>query len=387
MANFANNIVDDIYDAIANARHDKLINLLDESNAAFNGVNTNAVFRIRGFILSSFKDLGLTDGALPFVLEELESGQHPYLVAGAARALRGRKVPLEEASEYLVKALVNISHKDDSVSFEDLLPNTANKKQTTAFDEIIETICWYGPHARAVITSLEQLLNAGPAYFNETKKKKITLALSLIQQNEKSSATEDCCDGPTRDLSYHRFKRKNKPGLDEVRLEDHNGHLLSYRDFFNGKPTVVLFFYSRCDNPGKCSLSVSRLAQLQAMFAQKGLEEKLQLAAITYDPHYDEPHILQNYCAARRLSLGDSARAFRVVKGFDELKDYFRLGVNYVASIVNKHKIELYLTDSDGNVQHSFTRLQWKNDAVVQKLEGLLKPHRARSFIKAIPHN
>src|SRR5688572_11253037 len=202
MANLANNIVDDIYDAIANARHDKLIDLLDERHVAFNGVATNEVFRVRGFILSSFKDISLTDEALPFVLEELESGQHPYVIAGAARALRGRSAPLEHTTEYLAKALINITHKDDSISFDDLLPNTANKKQTTAFDEIIETICWYGPHARAMITPLEQLLHAGPAYFNETKKKKITLALSLIQQNEKSPPKEDCCDGPAHDLSY-----------------------------------------------------------------------------------------------------------------------------------------------------------------------------------------
>lgn len=372
MTGLVSNINDHVNNAIAHANHAQLIALLDEGHAAYYGKSANEVVRIRGYILSSFKDIGLRDEAIPFVLQELESGKHAYLVAAAARALRGRAVPLSQACRYFMESLNNIAHSDDAVSFDDILPNNARKNQTSAFDEIMETIQWYGPHAQSLIQPLEQMLYSGPAHFNQSNKKKIANTINVLTAL-KPSHTDNCCD-EVSDLSYSRVKKIRTSDLAHVQMEDQDQNLLSYCDYFQGKPTVTVFFYTRCENPSKCSLSVSKMGQLQKMLQQKGLDEQVKLAAITYDAVYDDPVILRNYCANRKLTLGDDVRAFRVTSGFDELKNYFRLGVNYVASVVNSHKIELYITDKDGNVRHSFTRVQWDNDAVIKKLESLLKP-------------
>ena len=40
---------------------------------------------------------------------------------------------------------------------------------------------------------------------------------------------------------------------------------MTFKDFFHGQPSIVVFFYTRCDNPMKCSLTVAKLARVQAI--------------------------------------------------------------------------------------------------------------------------
>ena len=47
-----------------------------------------AIVRMRGWVLLAMARAGVSDAALVFVLEELDTGIDPYLVAAAARALR-----------------------------------------------------------------------------------------------------------------------------------------------------------------------------------------------------------------------------------------------------------------------------------------------------------
>jgi protein SCO1 len=64
----------------------------------------------------------LPDAALPYVLEELENGRDAYLVAGAARALRGLDTPTSRVVPFLFKAVENIRHIDDALTFESYKP-------------------------------------------------------------------------------------------------------------------------------------------------------------------------------------------------------------------------------------------------------------------------
>src|SRR5437016_4842919 len=71
--------------------------LLPEQAPLYAGRGANAAARLRGYFLAAFERLGLPDVALPYVLDELESGIEAYPVAGAARALRGLPRPDERA--------------------------------------------------------------------------------------------------------------------------------------------------------------------------------------------------------------------------------------------------------------------------------------------------
>src|SRR3989442_13246527 len=68
---------------------DALVGLLPEQSPIYVDRGTNEAERLRGYLLASFELIGLPAAAMPFVLEELESGHNPYAVAAAAKAVRG----------------------------------------------------------------------------------------------------------------------------------------------------------------------------------------------------------------------------------------------------------------------------------------------------------
>src|SRR5262249_33614141 len=108
--------------------------------------------------------------------------------------------------------------------------------------------------------------------------------------------------------------------LDDVVLQDQDGHSARFADWFHGRPAVVTFFYTRCDNPNKCSLTVTRLAQLQALARERGRQHTFRIAAVTYDPAFDLPDRLRRYGADRGLVFDDDACCLRATDGFERLR-------------------------------------------------------------------
>ena len=134
----------------------------------------------------------------------------------------------------------------------------------------------------------------------------------------------------------------------------------------------MAFFYTRCDNPYKCSLTITKLAALQDRFAQRGIADAVTIAAITYDPAFDVPERLRRYGTDRGVRFGERTRFFRVTSGFADFRRRFDLGVNYGPSTVNRHRIEVHVLDAEGRVAASFTRRQWEVDKVADAVQHLL---------------
>jgi hypothetical protein len=107
----------------------------------------NPPSRMRGYLLAAFENAGLPEEALPYVFEELESGRDAYLVAAAAKALRGRDSRRADAVPFLLKAIENIKYADDAVSFDSYRPSWPPLGHTTALQEIAATITWLGSEA------------------------------------------------------------------------------------------------------------------------------------------------------------------------------------------------------------------------------------------------
>jgi protein SCO1 len=149
---------------------------------------------------------------------------------------------------------------------------------------------------------------------------------------------------------------------------------VAFDEFFTGRPAVVAFFYTRCDNPRKCSLTVTKLAALQRSIEEQGQDGAVRIAAITYDPAFDLPHRLRLYGADRGVRFGEHVRFFRVPSGFDEVRRRLDLGVNYGAATVNRHRTELFVLNAQGRVAAAFARVQWDVDAVLDVLAGLAGP-------------
>ena len=97
---------------------DDLVNLLPEQSPIYRGRPTGDAERLRGYVLASFEQTGLPEFAMAFVLEELESGHTPYLIAAAAKAARGAQTVPAHIVPLLLDAIERVRQSDDVVCFD-----------------------------------------------------------------------------------------------------------------------------------------------------------------------------------------------------------------------------------------------------------------------------
>ncbi len=316
-----------LVDASANApaREALLLSWLDEASPLYRDRGTRQVHRMRGYVFAAMGRHGTPRSALPYVLEELENGREAYIVAAAARAVRGLKAPAPELASYLHTALSNIRSRDDALTFEAYQTSGHLAHFTTARAEIEESLRALAP----------------------------------------SDASDACCRLPSA-RSMEGSGRCTATALRKVAATDQDGSSIELEKHLRGHVSVVAFFYTRCDNPNKCSLTVSRLAKLQKRLRAEPWSTDVQLSAISYDPWRDTPALLKTYGTSRRFVFCDADRFLRVLpEHFEKVASFFGLGVNYAGSIVNQHRIELYVLDKEGRIASSFQRLRWDEDEVV----------------------
>jgi cytochrome oxidase Cu insertion factor (SCO1/SenC/PrrC family) len=349
------------------ARREELVALLAEQSAVYRGLGTGEAERIRGFVLASFEQVGLPESALPFVLEELETGYNPYTVAAAAKALRGASQISDHGLKLLVAAAGRIKTNDDNVQYDSLDPTDPTAKRTSALAEIIRTIAASGARARQAIEAMADARAVSREAMAAMEQARRGLADPADQQC--------CCSGPPPAAA-----RAGKPtafdSIDDIALQDQSGTNFQYRDFFKGRPSVVTFFYTRCMNPRKCSLTVSKLAGLQRRLAGTGLGSRINIAAFTYDPGYDRPSRLQIYGIERGFRFDDQNRFMRTVGPFEPIQARFDLGVGFGPATANRHSVELLILDSTGEAVHEFRRVLWDEAEVLEAVRAI----SAKSF-------
>ena len=209
------------------------------------------------------RDAGLPPEAVPFVLEELETGQNPTpsprrreRCAGAQR-FPPRRPRCSSARSRACGARTTLSRSSGS--------RRASTEQdgVTALSELAS-------HARAARTAREQALPS-PKGARRSRGRGVLAYVSAPSSPRRWKLS----GGPTRGSSlllrratHARRSRRRAPTLDrairpaELALENQDGARLSFSEAFSGRPTALAFFYTRCMNPEKCSLTVTRLARL-----------------------------------------------------------------------------------------------------------------------------
>jgi protein SCO1 len=353
---------------------DALVRLLPERISLYDGRSANATIRMRGYILAAFEQTGLPEAALPYVLEELENGRDAYLTAGAARALRGLDTPTSLVVPFLLEAVENIKYVDDALTFEHYKPRWPLTNYTTALTEIFRTFGWLGANAKSALPNLETLLEERHEEFSRPVRAEIENAIDRIRSDK--NVVHDCCNPvpANSNLMVNNLQRKPSRGVSvsDIELEDQEGNTLAFGTYFSRKPSIVAFFYTKCDNPNKCSLTITKLARLQKAMKEQQYDGLLRTAAITYDPEYDLPRRMKAYGENRGMTFGDDDRMFRVRSGFRGLQEYFQLGVNFTGTTVNRHRIELFVLDSRGEIVAAYTRLRWDIQEVLEQAKALL---------------
>lgn len=366
-------LVDTLADSMGG---DALTALLHEEHAVYDQRGTSAIVRMRGWVLLALARVGVPPDALPFVLDELDAGADGYLVAAAARALRSYPSPRAEFAPFILQAIGNVRYRDDAVAFDSYGAYPTTSRATTPMRELLATLQWLGPHGREALPQLEALRTPGSGISRKLLPDIDRAITSLRLESSAAAPPDGCCSWRTRPgvLSIWPFgTRVDNETVRAVRFEDQDGVAIDFAGFFLGQPSIVAFFYTRCDNPNKCSLTVSKLARVQEQLAERGVADRVRTAAITYDPGFDLPARLRGYGQDRRLRMDDGHRLLRAIDGVEPLRRYFGLGVNFVESLVNRHRIEIYVLDGTGRIAASFVRLRWNEQEVVERAVALLQ--------------
>jgi protein SCO1 len=382
-----------LVDALAaNDRGDTLTALLAEDHAVYDQRGTGAIVRMRGWVLLALGRGTLPPAALIFVLEELDTGHDGYLVAAAARALRAG-APRAEFAPFVMRAIGNLRFRDDPIAFDEYGAYATSPDATTPIRELLETLAWLGPLAREIYSQLDALRTPGSGLSKKlmpdlertleavgppspSASARLAVAGAASDGSEVLPPTSpDCCDWRSGVGGFVAWPFAARAGTEAVRatvFEDHNGEPTTFADFFTGQPSIVAFFYTRCDNPQKCSLTVSKLARVQQQLADRGVAERIRTAAITYDPGFDLPSRLRAYGHGRQMRMDADHRLLRTTDGIEPLRRYFSLGVNFIGSLVNRHRIEIYILDAAGRIAATFRRIHWNERDVVDRAVELL---------------
>ena len=409
------------------ARSALLVDLLREDHPIYDQRGTAATVRMRGWVLLAFERLGLPEAALVFVLEELDNGRDAYLVAAAARSLRSYTCPSPVMAAFLMRALANIQFHDDLVCLDhyggyavsqkarirgdtagqDTAAGDTSAPGTTAVDELVMTLRWLGSGAADAVPAMEALMtdNAkGGGALSQTQLQELRAILESLRSIELllEPVPFHCCTLPAsigtfRDWLAHAWSKNTRPdallnnvrddqNIESIVFEDQDGEHVKFADFFYGQPSVVVFFYTRCTNPLKCSLTVTKLARLQKLLAERRLDGRICTAAITYDPEFDLAERLRGYGDSRGVRMDGDNRLLRAVEGIEPLRKYFRLGVNFIQSIVNRHRVELYVLDAAGRIAASFERIQWDENEVLERAAALLAKDNISTVARS-PHS
>lgn len=365
----------------------ELVGLLPESHPAYQGRSSAATARMRAWLLSALWRHGLPDAAMIFVLEELDTGRSPVLVASAARALRSASQQSPAMAPFLLAALCNIRDVDDYVDLDCYGGVAGIDVNGTAFAEVLASLRWLGAQARGVLGGLDLLATGNDRPLSPEQLDDVDRTVQLIRAQASAAGPEACCVLPREWGAFRRWLRGSTPPVQTIEFEDQDGERVAYREFFSGRPAVVVFFYTRCDNAQKCSLTVSKLAQVQHLLGEAGMQDRIRTAAITYDPQFDLAPRLRGYAKSRGVVTNTHHRVLRAVSDMDAVQAHFKLGVNFVGSLVNRHRIEAYLVDDKGHIAASFEHLRWDVQQVVAQALALLEPARAALDTQSpLPH-
>jgi protein SCO1/2 len=345
---------------------------LHEDSALFAGRGPQEVERLRGYMLAVLAELGPPTEALPFVVAELAQGYHPYGIAAAARAAGAMGPRARAAVRYMTSYLAPGFH-DDQLSFAEYKPAWPLRHPTTARLEIVRALGRIGPAAVEAQPLLEHLAAAdasSPELREEAKR-----SLRALQ-------TPSCCEAsvmrpaPAATLvdGWLRAGDRATSALDSTAVIDHDGRRFPLADL-RGRPVAMSFFYTRCENPNKCSLTVARIGALQAALRRSCLEDQVELVLVSLDPVFDTPERLRRFAQARGMRLGDRAVALRMSdwNQFERFAQSVHAAANFSMGRVSVHGVDLMLLDREGRRARVYRNGAWDDGAVIADLRRLVR--------------
>jgi cytochrome oxidase Cu insertion factor (SCO1/SenC/PrrC family) len=201
----------------------------------------------------------------------------------------------------------------------------------------------------------------------ETSAKSLSKLEPCERKEEEGATSKSLHEGITRTpwIDPQERTRRFPTGYS---FQNHENQIIKSEKMV-GKPFALTFLYTRCSNVYKCPAVAAKMAQLQVLAKETGIENQLRLFVVTYDPEFDSTATIQEYSEEHGLSLNSNFMFLRPPS--DHKKDFFEeleATVNFKGPDVNLHGIQLYLFDRNGLQVRTYHSMIWNNHEVVKDL-------------------
>jgi cytochrome oxidase Cu insertion factor (SCO1/SenC/PrrC family) len=356
------------------------------------------VLRLRSYILLTLGEIGFPDSAIPILVDALayvDERMKVVELGSAIKVVGNFGVEGSLFGESVISAY-NRVFSDEEFSLERYEVGFSKDEATTIQIEIVRSlgkIC--NKKDDYAIKFLNSVLTSSDDFgFDKRVTTEAQRSLNIILQRESDRKTDKgISKGLLHLCTYDKKERSNEtPGIlngierspyieakdrkevinKNISLTDHNGIKGEFTELID-RPTLLTFFYTRCQNDRKCSATISHLASLQNHLRNLSLSNKVRLVAVTFEPQHDSPDLLKRYLTDRGVKLGNEAMAIKLEsEGHKALLEEMHIPVGYNSGWVNGHGIEAVLLDKDKRIARKYNSLFWNTSELLADFTRLL---------------
>lgn len=342
--------------------------LLPYRSALYRDRDKMQVVRLRAYLVVTLAEIGFPRSALPALVDTLAHVDEtvPALeLTASAYAVRSLGADGRAFVPYLLDAL-HVRSGAHEVSLERYDPVYPRSEATTVQLEAMRSLARVAtagdPEVAEVLRGIVRDITGqhDPRLIREARAAldEIAARPAAGERPSIASLTGDAAPAP---------RRLENLGIAYVDQDGRTGVLADLVD----RPTLVTFFYTRCQNGKKCPMTIARLAALQRKLDEAGLAGRVRLLAVTYEPQIDGPRRLARHTSARGLDLGDGVLALQLDSARqDALLAELGIEVSYNAGWVNAHGVQLTLLGAGGELVAAYRDVAWRTETV---LEGVRK--------------
>lgn len=150
-------------------------------------------------------------------------------------------------------------------------------------------------------------------------------------------------------------------------LYDTDGSLF-LSESLKGNYVIMNFVFTRCANPKMCPAATARMAELQQMAKDRGIDDLVQVS-VTLDPDYDTPGIWTAYADDK----GIDTSTFHLLGGpkrvVEDLKKQMGVLSEPDEEEIIRHTMSTALIDPTGKIIYRIPGSMWSPNAFLRQIE------------------
>jgi protein SCO1/2 len=155
---------------------------------------------------------------------------------------------------------------------------------------------------------------------------------------------------------------------------DYEGRTRSLDELRGGRAMAITFIYTKCPVPTFCPMMDRQFAEAQSLIKSKGLQDKVRLLSVSFDPENDTPAVLKKH--GEKLKFDPKIWTFATAKREDIDPFATSFGVTLVRGEAPNpeeigHTLRTAVIGRDGRLVRTYGGGDWTPGELIADLESL----------------